>query len=1501
MDGLTPKRKNTSDNYLDSSKDQSSNANNLRGNGSNKVSKKQLKNKIITNSSDVSSADNDIVSTDLIRRNIESGTDTDYLLQGTLNETCSDGNCSDEAELNLFYDGYHKDLLSRESSGYYSDENEHSTNLTDLNESLSQKDHDNNGDYVAESGRNEGSVDVFDSMKPLDQKSAGNDSDTELNLFNDGDDKDLLSRASSGYYSDENEYSTNLTDLNESLSQKDHDNNGDYVAESGRNEGSVDVFDSMKPLDQKSAGNDSDTELNLFNDGDDKDLLSRASSGYYSDENEYSTNLTDLNESLSQKDHDNNGDYVAESGRNEGSVDVFDSGKPLDQKSAGNDSDTELKKGIGTPYRERWSKPNASDYNTKEKDSVGVESKFRLRADVKSRLEEGMIELLELKIALGFRDSRYVEVTPARADVKVYANSEVNPEVHADVDVSVDQSEVYDSNINKETKLDVRLRVNEKENIQTMIKLLMNKTKELHPYYKDFIDINLRQIFYSYAVNDDQGEMKNLYKALHLFSEKMMFEYKSNKLKQDDSGLKWSGEQYTALIDGYKILGDLVEDQFNSCKVVECKLQLKKAFHRFENRSEESFLKLKAKVGISLGVVSVDGGYEISSQIVGCDDTKIRVFKNQKGMFEVSVGSSMVKGYIASALGVIDGKVFNNLDAFIDFYADNMMLNVHSLRPGKKIKRSIIAAKKGKKHSKLVLGEMPFLQKAFKDLKLLDKNDANFKYEMKGKSSPLKIGRSVFEYRVGGEVANVAAIDLSATKWNNTFTKNIPLLQQLDSNPQWLIDYDRSCFNLSMPPSLMSGCKKYLENYYTFEGADDASVDNVSGEDVVLMMNKRLLVLEEVALNAHRKGVSLSGSVIAELDYLKDTVVSLIKINYEEYKEYCEAVNIIRFGSNKFSIKDQAKAVKSKKKKLRKAQCSADMLKKMMVSHAKLKSMYKLSIESLKHSQDKSTYDTWKKEVEYQKNYLEEISLDMSVPDIYVSGSDREKHLMLKKTLEGSIQCNAVTAKLALGPLNGVVHVRQIINKDEPNPDADGEYLYVTLRGSVSGMLAIDDNSVVSAIVKLIGTLPPMDGDSDVVIDPMAGVDTVFQTAKHFKMELFFVKGTDDKYHMQYRRYLSGEELTVSGGGKVPIAGVVFAAKAGLSKYKYHFEKEHFGCETMTYFMTRYNGWKVGNNLESWDAFTADKKTRIILAKLMVNMAKENNNANNELNDIVAGVRSYYEDKSIDIDETQVGVANGVLNDANTSDTDKHKARKVLDLNVKNNNDVSKNDRRVAGNVMQKTAENGSWETSFDELKKEYQHLMDGPLLPSLQQSDLAMKNVKDLIDATTEMSAKFKASKPKAIMVQRFLEKSAKYIDLERTRFDAHRSAMKKDDVLAMEEKIVEMESVQSQLQKQIKVKREHTAFGFMTTASWINLGSALPIASLDSLSQTLEEYKTLCPNALDGGEKGVLAHLIGTEKFEEALSSFNQLLEANHEAYLADANSRFHGVNQNKPKPYK
>ncbi|MDP0587913.1 MAG: hypothetical protein QS748_01360 [Candidatus Endonucleobacter bathymodioli] len=56
----------------------------------------------------------------------------------------------------------------------------------------------------------------------------------------------------------------------------------------------------------------------------------------------------------------------------------------------------------------------------------------------------------------------------------------------------------------------------------------------------------------------------------------------------------------------------------------------------------------------------------------------------------------------------------------------------------------------------------------------------------------------------------------------------------------------------------MNECKKYLGRHYSFQ---DLNIDNVSGGDVIIMLSKRLSMLEDASLNAHRRNAMLSESV----------------------------------------------------------------------------------------------------------------------------------------------------------------------------------------------------------------------------------------------------------------------------------------------------------------------------------------------------------------------------------------------------------------------------------------------------------------------------------------------------------------------------------------------------------------------------------------------------------------------------------------------------------------
>ncbi len=1144
----------------------------------------------------------------------------------------------------------------------------------------------------------------------------------------------------------------------------------------------------------------------------------------------------------------------------------------------------------------------ASGIGEREVDcDLNAKSKLRIKPRLERQLSDPIKSLLKDKMDLGFDDPRFVEPFPE--DDVPDVDSMTDPSEAHRVPAGNEREESLPLSPShrpgqKEASLSnpvvENITVQDKKNIQQMVDQLLKKTKDLLPKYTEYIDIVMRPILKSFEAGGHSEDAENLYEALHRFSAKL------KQGMQLNNGT-CRGEEYRALINAYGLLGDLVEDDFNGRMVLECKARLRKVFGCYQNPSEESFLRARAQLGLDVNVAKVDGGYEVSSQIVGCDDTKIRVFLNQKLSLRVTAGNDIAKGYAAGVIGRIDGKVFNNLDEFIDFYADNVLLSLHKPRPGRGVKRATYTAVKDKKHREKVIAELPLLEKTFRELKLpiLDRGHSHLKYGSEGKNIPLKIKRDVSEAHAGARIYKVAGIDRTAIKWGNTFTKKLPLLQQLENHPEWLSDYQNRCFNMSISEDLKKTCIKHINNYYP----DIEDDDHCPAEVILPLMSRRLAVVEDVAFQKHRKGIPLNegeDAITGELKAFRESAGKLLKENYQEYKDYCRDVNICRSDTSSSSEKAEARKRKASKEQQRGAKGSADMLKMMIVTHARLKDMHQRSARAL--GEETGLADDW----------LEDIGLDMSVPDIHVSEKDREQHLMLKKEAKGSIQFNDRIAKLALGPFEGLVDVRYIKNRDEPNPDSDGDYLYIALRGSMVGTASLAESSIQAALTKLMGTLPPVDGEAGILIDPAAGVDTVLQGLKHLKMELFFVKGEDGNYHLQYKRRLTGEEVAAKAGGKVPVTGAVsISGQVAADRYDYHFKGEDIGTNTMTYVMTRYNGWMVGGKPESWKAFTSDKDNRLRLAKIMVNMAKESENAGKELKGALEGVRSYYQGRAVEISEQAFEDAKAFLKQCESNnlaelkdiEEKKNQARRTIALYHQHKGEgINKEDQAKARAIMEQSAQGGSWEKSFDALKKQYEMHMAG----TGQSTPGVLDKVERVFNHFIAGITKFKNALDQDAISPEELEMILKdihgHITEATARLDTDKEIIDHHQIAAMEHQIGEMKKIELELRNFIlEQTRWQKLSEKVSRAGKKETVQDLLSTSLEKLTKASEKYKALYAETGGiGGERTALESLVRTNTFDVALHSFNQLLAANYPTYLQDADGRFTDINPNKPLPF-
>ncbi len=1120
------------------------------------------------------------------------------------------------------------------------------------------------------------------------------------------------------------------------------------------------------------------------------------------------------------------------------------------------------------------------------------ETGVRIKPEIEKNIPESALSVLKTKVAYdGYRNPYFIEATPLAEEQacvqeqsgalveekdKVTNQSGVFSEKKEGVDNQSMSLVDEKDEVKKQVKLlakeseDVqnrsvpRVSLKKKESVERLIGELVDRTKELLPdnkqgnYLKHYLTINISPVLKQFSAIGEIADCENLASALYSFcgqaekalerlehtlsnNQEPLSEMSPDEQKRLQQSIKLLDNR-NALLTVYDGLAHLVEDELNRQIAAECKVKLKQAFSSYQNPSEESFVRGRVQLGVGVDVGSVDGGFEISSQIVGCDDTKIRTFTNKKFTLRLVAGTDFLKGYVAGVKGQIDGKVFNNIDEFIDYYADNMLLALHNPMPGKHVNRSVVRNKLINAHKRRIVRNMPALEQSLKRLEVPMMASVGLKYDTYSDYSPLKIKRSVTEGHMGVRALKMFGVDRTSTQWKNQFTKKIALIEQLKKNPEWIRTYDKHYFNVSIPPEsndYLNKLKMYDSENIQLHASDlvDKTQSVYRGGEVIPAIARRLLVLEGVVRDAQirakeDKNVRL-GYAPVELRQMGVLLKNLIQQNYEEYKEYCRYVNV---HANNPANK-RADALKASMKRIRSATTTPEMLKMMMVTHVRLLNLLERTRAVLGDSVSEST-----------REWLEQIELDLSGPDVNISRKDRDQYLMLDSKAKGSIQFNDTIIKAAVGPFQGLFDIRFIKNQDEPNPDSDGEYLYVAVR--LSGLLtaSLAENSVASALQSLLGTLPPVDGEAPILIDPLSVTDLVLQGHRHYKMELFYVKGADDTYHLQYKRRLAGEEAAAKVGVKAPVfAGLNSSVQAAADRYDYHFMGEDIGTDTMTYVMTRHNGWMAGGKQERWKAFLTNPDCQTSLAGLMVNMASEGKNAALEFQDTLQNIRAYYSDKAT--------------------------------------SGQTKEERETAQKILEQSEE---WPQAFEKLRIFHDmcrasHLTDDNTTVVSRIRAKATEIIASLDEKTNQekLSALRKIQTELAEMSPReaLPDVDSNEVEQNSDASDSHR--LLREDLEKLNREVANA------------IKDLGNPLSWFAGKSKKNVKKLLQrchsvIGQVDVLySETVR----------NSAEQQVLSMLVDNIAFDKAKAAFNNLLKANYPLYLDDMNQRFEGVAPNPP----
>ncbi|WP_067515898.1 hypothetical protein [Endozoicomonas ascidiicola] len=830
-------------------------------------------------------------------------------------------------------------------------------------------------------------------------------------------------------------------------------------------------------------------------------------------------------------------------------------------------------------------------------------------------------------------------------------------EAPSDMVLQNSESETPETPVSRSEKAQRLIRVNEKETVHKMATQLMQRAKTFMSGYS--LRSQLGALNLSQAIKDFEkyggGEAGELFEKMDNFAQILGAKTEKEIEITHHQDKSQARAEYDALALSFGLVKDIVKDFYFDYLGNECKQKLRDAFSRFENPSEESLLRVRGQASVDVNIAKLDAGVEVSTQLLGCDDTTIRLFDNQKFSLRLTVGIDLAKGYLTGAAGVIKGKEFNNIDEFIDYYGDSVLFALHTHKmPSKKSWDKIHQIKESRVLKKRIIENVSQLEEQFQVLGMSAVEEGKLKYGATAKAVPLAIKRETTEKQVGVRIAKSFGLDLTDTKWANTFTKKTPMLTQLSKHPEWFKDYDKYFYNMAITrdkKGYFDQLSVISEDSFSNAKSDGSTILSYDGASVIPLLGNRLEVLKSATNLKLKSGKRIqSGIVSKELSAMQDEVRQLIEQNYQEYKFYCSQVNTEKQLNSKKHHSEVTDILHR-----RGARKPPEMLQRFMVAHARLSSIYKQAEKLLPHVNSSGVNSEW----------LDFIEQDLSVPDIHVSQKNIEKYLMLNKQLHGSIKFNDKIAKLALGPFEGLVDVRRIKNRNEPNPDSDGDYLFVVLRGSFVGTASLAEGDLTESLTRLLGTLPSIDGEAPLMIDATSGAESLLQGAKHLKMELFFVKGEDGCYHQQYKRLLTGEELAVKQGGKVPITGMVsVSGQVAADHYAYHYKGEELGTNTVTYVQTRYNGWKIGQKAEKWQAFLENSNNKERLAKIMVNMASQDENAGHEFSGMKDIIKNHYQA----VRDSQHGLAE-----------DKTKAQTILD-----------------------ELENGVWDKCFSTLKGEY-------------------------------------------------------------------------------------------------------------------------------------------------------------------------------------------------------
>ncbi|GAB3517786.1 hypothetical protein [Photobacterium alginatilyticum] len=628
----------------------------------------------------------------------------------------------------------------------------------------------------------------------------------------------------------------------------------------------------------------------------------------------------------------------------------------------------------------------------------------------------------------------------------------------------------------------------------------------------------------------------------------------------------------------------------------EFKQSLQHQFHHLTKGGTERAVSLKFDIGPALGLfnlkaasATVGFGYDV--KVTGNDDTRIRA--SHKGSLSVNLeaggGETPVKVALSGSLGLGKTQAFANLDSFIDYHANDMLVMLAGEGAGK-LKhnfKGMIQARRADAQMRNVVSHNQQLTKQLIQQNILGQGD---KIQVKPRQSATPI--TAVGMSVDGSASLEAGIHalaklkgaLQGSVVHTTFTKHANLLDTLMTEPDRIESRPGKFFSVSVPlkDTAVMDLSDFLGDRQTKQGAEGRQWIQETENELKRLSTK----LSEEPFGQDHDGEMYQDKLAAKRSELKDVIVAL-KLEYDSYLNVVNSYDAARNGGESGAIKRDLGHIKHAFEGSRGAEGRGEYLRAVMCTHAKLNQAYMASFREgeVPHLNPQ--------EAPFSQ-FLKSVADDFRTPQLNL---EQQKHIDKSLTLtSGAMSTNTQL----MGTVSTSVQVPVLGEKTvdlgvkynkidgDINPDNDGEYINASLKLDIPAVK--DKSSAIKGILKEgIGRflsensleLSEIDGLDDLALSGSLSASTQFEGN--------FVKGEDNKYHLQYIR---ATESTSLGGNASATAGVVKLG-AGITHSSNDHLAEWISDNTLTYLQTKFNGWQNGQQPALWDQYASHHETGI--------------------------------------------------------------------------------------------------------------------------------------------------------------------------------------------------------------------------------------------------------------------------------------------------------------------